>query len=201
MSTLILIPTQIERAAIEPIIAAGLGEDDHVQLCGFGAIAAAARAGQLLVEQKPDRVFLIGIAGAIGTTLKIGEATAFTEVACYGIGAGTGVHHQTPNDIGWNQWVGIHDVIQLGTARGERRLLTVAAASGSHGDVQLRLDRFPGAIAEDMEGFSVAMACQIADVPLTIVRGVSNVAGDRNVQNWSIDDAIEAAAYLALEML
>ncbi len=192
MSKLVLIPTSVERQFLEPIIAPRLDPDDDViELCGFGVIAAAARTSQLLMVQRPDNVFLLGIAGAIGNTLTVGQAAIFSEVACYGIGAGTGVDHQTPNDMGWTQWPGIHDVIHLGTAK-DKRLLTVAAASNSIADVQLRVDRFPGVVAEDMEGYAVAMACQIANVPLTIIRGISNVAGDRDSDNWQIEKALKA---------
>lgn len=196
MSKLILIPTSLERQTLEPLIAGSLDpEDDAIELCGFGIVAAAARTAQLIATRRPDKVFLMGIAGAIGSTLDVGDAAAFSEVACYGVGAGTGVMHQTANDMGWNQWPGIHDVIALGTAR-RHRLLTVGAASGSIADVQLRVDRFPGIVAEDMEGYAVAMACRIADVPLTIIRGISNVAGDRDVNGWKIAEALEAAAKL-----
>ena len=161
MSKLILIPTTLEQRVIEPVVAKRLDPDDDViALCGFGMVVAAARTAELLAHHRPDRVFLAGIAGSIGSTLEVGAATAFSEVACYGIGAGTGVDHETANDMGWNQWPGIHDVIHLGTAK-ENRLLTVAAASASIADVQLRVDRFPGIVAEDMEGFAVAMACQL----------------------------------------
>ncbi len=202
MSKLILIPTSLEQRIITPVVTSKLDPDDDViALCGFGMIAAAARTAELLAHYRPDRVFLCGIAGAVGSKLKVGDATAFSEVVCYGIGAGTGVDHQTANDMGWNQWPGIHDVIQLGTAKGPRRLLTVAAASNSIADVQLRVDRFPGAIAEDMEGFAVAMACQLADVPLTIVRGISNMAGDRDTTNWKIDAALQPGAELLADLL
>lgn len=202
MSKLVLIPTSVEHSVLEPLLAPTLDpDDDAIELCGFGVIAAAARTSQLLAHYRPDSVFLVGIAGSIGNTLEIGQASAFSEVACYGVGAGTGLDHKTPNDMGWTQWPGVHDVIQLGTTKGPKRLLTVAAASEGHGDVQLRVDRFPGAIAEDMEGFAVAMACQIADVPLTIVRGISNAAGDRNVNNWKIEDALNAAGERLLRIL
>ena len=202
MSKLILIPTTVEAQVLEPLVGPSLDpDDDTIALCGFGLVAAAARTSQLLAMHRPDKVYLVGIAGAIGSALEAGQACAFGEVACYGIGAGTGASHQTANDMGWNQWPGIHDVIQLGTAKGPGRLISVAAASGSHGDVQLRIDRFPSVVAEDMEGYSVALACQLADVPLTIVRGISNVAGDRDVSNWKINEALEAAGEQLLKVL
>ena len=76
-------------------------------------------------------------------------------------------------------------------------LLTVCAASGSTDDVAHRLNKFPQAVAEDMEAFSVALACRMARIPLTVIRGISNMAGDRDKTNWNVAEALEAAAELA----
>ena len=76
----------MELKIIEPLVAPALDpDDDAIALCGFGVIAAAARTADLLALRKPDRVFLLGIAGAIGNTLSIGKASVFSEVACYGL--------------------------------------------------------------------------------------------------------------------
>jgi futalosine hydrolase len=53
-------------------------------------------------------------------------------------------------------------------------------------------------VAEDMESFSVALACLACKVPLTIVRGISNQAGDRNKSRWVVAPALKAAADLAV---
>ena len=63
-------------------------------------------------------------------------------------------------------------------------------------DVAMRLERYPDAVAEDMEGFGVAVACYFGGVPLQIIRGISNRAGDRDKRNWDIDGALHAAGEL-----
>jgi futalosine hydrolase len=55
--------------------------------------------------------------------------------------------------------------------------------------------------AEDMEGFAVAAACRLAGIPLDIVRGISNTAGDRDHSHGQIDAACRAAASLAAALL
>jgi futalosine hydrolase len=59
----------------------------------------------------------------------------------------------------------------------------------------------PAAVAEDMEGFAVALACRLAGVPLTIIRGISNTAGDRDHARWRVPEALAAAAALSLQTL
>jgi futalosine hydrolase len=80
-------------------------------------------------------------------------------------------------------------------------LLTVCAASGSAADVAERRRLFPAAVAEDMEGFGVALACRLHGVPCAIIRGISNVAGDRDKARWATAEALAAAAALAHEFL
>ena len=87
---LILIPTEMERLGLEPMQAAATARGCRVELCGFGPVAAAARAAQLIGEHKPERVLLVGIAGRLDDRLVVGNAYRFDRVACYGIGAGSG---------------------------------------------------------------------------------------------------------------
>ena len=69
----------------------------------------------------------------------------------------------------------------------------MCAASATPAEAKHRYHRY-GSAAEDMEGFAVAMACQLQDVPLEIIRGISNVAGDRKKLNWQIEAALNSAA-------
>jgi futalosine hydrolase len=80
-------------------------------------------------------------------------------------------------------------------------LLTACAASATAADVARRTSLFPVAAAEDMEGFGVALACRLAGVPLTIIRGISNTAGDREHARWRMPEALAAAAALAMQAL
>ena len=212
-STLILIPTVGEQQALCARMGR-LPDDTAVEVCGFGPVAAAARTALLIARHQPDRILLIGIAGALTNSLAPGSATLIDEVAMYGIGAGTGDTFLTSGELGWQQWNGpecedgellITDQISLWSddqaPQHRRQLLTVCAASASRKDVRERLAKFPNALAEDMEGFSVAAAARMADVPLGIVRGISNIAGDRDKAHWRILDALHAAGDMAMELL
>jgi futalosine hydrolase len=210
MSThLLLVPTAVERRIVERVM--GLGDSGRVriELCGFGPIAAAARSAHLVATCKPASVTLIGVAGTLDDRLTIGQAYQFDEVASYGIGVGSGSDFQPAAAIGWSQWPGdqatgqhaVGDRLGRGDATAGHVLLTACAASAGPADVTLRRALIPDAAAEDMEGFGVALACELADVPWTIIRGISNRAGDRDHARWRIEPALAAAATLALETL
>lgn len=206
---LVLIPTEFELERLQPLLAGPAKRAGGVlRTCGFGPIVAGIRTAQLLTLDKPRAVVLVGIAGAFGPHLPIGTATTFSRIACYGIGAGSGSSFETASELGWPQWTdpefsqSFGDVIEPAIAPDSAdstglMLLTVCAASGCTEDVAHRLRKFPQAVAEDMEAFSVALACRMARIPLTVIRGISNIAGDRDKSNWNVTGALEAAAELA----
>lgn len=213
---LILIPTDFERNLLPGDFTRHIERTNGViETCGFGVIASGIRTSQLLTTHRPQNVMLLGIAGAYRDHLAVGTATSFARIACYGIGAGSGQQFETAGELGWSQWKGtnnveaIHDVIDLegngasipsGDPSGAT-LVTTCAASSCEADAEDRLRKFPDADAEDMEAFSVAMACRMANVRLTVIRGISNTAGDRNKSHWNIPAAMQAAAELALSRL
>lgn len=212
MSDLILIPTPRELKSLRPLLK--LPEVDCAfQLCGFGPIAAAARAAALISRYKPQRVMLVGIAGGYDNDRHpLGSACRFEQVACTGVGVGSAADHQSADQIGWLQFNGndaqpqISDVISLGSSFVEGipcagQLLTCCSASATIDEAGQRKQAYPDAVAEDMEGFGVAMACTLARAPLQIVRGISNRAGDRDQQRWQIEEALAAAAELAIRVL
>lgn len=209
-SLLVLVPTERERRLLAPAVAPALPDGARIELCGFGPVAAAARTAELLATHRPERMLLVGIAGRIDERLAIGSAHLFQEVACFGVGAGSGAAFETAGAMGWPHWPGdeaephrsVGDVIPLARARSVDAtpaglLLTACAASADRADVADRRRLFPAAVAEDMEGFGVALACRLAGVPLEIVRGISNTAGDRDQANWAIEPSLAAAAQLA----
>ena len=187
--------------------------DIAIQLCGFGPIAAAARASNLISRYQPDRVLLIGIAGTFDAQrYPVGSAHRFTQTRCDGIGVGSGDSFIGASQLGWPQFKGadaqpeIGDTLPLdsGFVSGipaSGTLLTCCSASDSAEMAATRRKRFPDASAEDMEGFAVAMACNLAGVPLQIVRGISNEVGNRNRDDWEIKKGILAAAELATQLM
>lgn len=208
--TLVLVPTRLELERLRDLGGFGSGRC-LVHLCGFGPVASAARSAQLLALLRPARVLLVGIAGSYDTDRHpVGTAQEFDEVALHGVGAGVGDDFQGPPALGFPQWPGspgttphpVVDSLPLATrTSGLGTLLTTCAAAAGEEDCRRRRGRFPAAVAEDMEGFGVALACALADAPLRIVRGYSNRAGDRRPESWRIPAALHAALELCRALL
>lgn len=204
---LVLVPTEFELESMRAFWPNAFDKADVVvDLCGFGPIAAAARAAELISRFRPLRVLLLGIAGSYADDLEVGSACLFKHVGCYGIGVGSGEHFESAESLGWQQWYRDDDPCQIGEVleledggnREERALVTCTSASNNMSDVELRKSAFTHADAEDMEGFAVALACELASVSHRyIIRGISNRAGDRDKENWNIDKALMSACELA----
>lgn len=205
MSTLLLTPTHFEKKLLEEVIPADLPE---LRLCGFGLVASAAVTMQYLKSGCFQRVVLVGIAGSLQPDLTVGAAYVAESVACHGIGVGEGADFQSADQLGWKQWSGdaaIGDVLPLNVPsecmhQSSALLLSCCAASADTVDAERRRQIYPQAGMEDMEGFGVATACRLCSLPLTIIRGISNVAGDRDHTRWMSRDALVSASQLMVEI-
>ncbi|MDA8307699.1 MAG: hypothetical protein M0Z81_12825 [Deltaproteobacteria bacterium] len=68
--------------------------------------------------------------------------------------------------------------------------LTVGMTSGDDQTASDRFHRF-GAFAENMEGSAIAQTCLLFDVPFLELRGVSNMAGEREKARWDLPAAVD----------
>ncbi|MDF1801061.1 MAG: futalosine hydrolase [Planctomycetota bacterium] len=210
---LVLVPTALERVRLPGLgeLVAGAGSELALELIGFGPIAAAARTAALVARLAPERVVLVGIAGSFDPeVLELGSATGFEDVSIDGLGAGRGAGYLDPAALGLPQWQAddaepVFERLPLEPVPpgmpAAPMLLTVATASGDAGHAAERAARHPGAAAEDMEGFAVALACYLTGTPLTILRGISNRVGERDKSTWRIADALSAVDRLAVSLL
>jgi futalosine hydrolase len=187
---LLLVPTGEEASALAELggIEPGLALEER---SGFGPIAAAARTASILARLRPARVLLVGIAGSYdAASVPVGSAVRHTRVEIDGL-----------ETAGFSQAPGVGTGIELDRGSAASVLVTVFSPSGSAREAAERRARHPGAVAEDMEGFGVALACALERIPLAIVRGISNTAGDRDPKRWKPREALAAARDLALELL
>ncbi len=193
-------------------------------ICGFGLAASGVAAAHALAaydrlreqavirDSSPSHAIVVGIAGTYDPErAPVGSAMLATEVGVYGIGMGRGKRlarrsagEQAPPWIPLpadGEWVPLCVPEIGGPPVSEGRLLSVAAATGSPAEAQAISAAHPGVLAEDMEAFSVALAVHYHDVPLTVVRGISNVVGELDKAKWRIDDALDAARDLLVRVV
>jgi futalosine hydrolase len=211
---LLLVPTAREARALfdggrapraeDPETLALGGRAVRAAVCGFGPAAAGALAALALVRERPDRCLLVGVAGSYDLArLPVGALLAPARVASADLGAGPADAVRAPAALGFEQApaaagrAAVGDALDLDPPPGPASppgalLLTVARTSASEAEARARARTHPGALAEDMEGFAVAVAAQRLAVPLGVVRAVSNAAGETDRARWDVDGALAA---------
>ena len=201
MNTLILVPTQLEadKLQLEPSCEESRFE---IAVCGFGPVGSAISTCLLIERHRPDRVVLAGIAGALQETAEIGRAFAFRSVTMHGIGVVRDGQLRSPVELGFSELPVLSKTKEklkdrlIGLQTSDRipslpQLLTVCASSDRFDTATERHKLYPAASAEDMEGYAVALACAAMGVPLMIIRGISNRAGEADRSRWQIEKSLK----------
>jgi futalosine hydrolase len=99
-------------------------------------------------------------------------------------------------DDGWQSYAaplptGAADLAAvLGARRGP--VLTVSTITSTDEQAATLLARFPGALAEAMEGYGCACAAAAFDIPCHELRAVSNAVGLRDRPSWEVASALGA---------
>ncbi len=209
MTKLILVPSKLEldMIASTPIFAAAQTHGVRWELCGVGILNAARRSTEILLSQAFDKVLLLGVAGGFAGAMEPTEVGLFESARLFGIGIGDG-NDFIPADRSELSRLFSHPVsysldacpgITGPVSRGQ--IVTACSISASPAEADRKRIWNPEALAEDLEAYAVAEACHAAGVPLTVLRGISNVVGNRNRQDWRIREAIEAMCCFALAEL
>lgn len=165
------------------------------EVVGVGPVVAAANAARILEKVRPERVVLVGTAGAYANGPAIGEAIAASKVALsWGIAAmGLGYVPRAPEPVEC-------DGTMLNKIdRPRHAVLTVGAITT---DRTLARRIADGYTVEHLEAFGVAVACQQVGVPFLAVLGITNDVGpDAHVQWLTHRDAAQQAARDAIAPL
>ncbi len=190
---LLVVPSELERARLA---AHGAGAD--VLVCGVGVVAAAAAVAVRLARGGVEACVLVGIAGTREpAAAPLGALVAGRSVRNEAVGAGHGATFLGLTAMGLTSADLEPDLLPLDPPPAAIRAITgvigtVGAASASFAEAAAWRARHPDVLVEEMEGYAVALACRRAGVPLTILRAVSNVAGERDRARWDLPAAFAA---------
>jgi adenosylhomocysteine nucleosidase len=156
MHTLIVAPMELERRAV--VRAARHNCGIVTVTGGVGMAAAAATTERVLRANQPARVVVVGVAGGIGPSARVGEIVVPEKV----LDGATRATYKPASLPGIN-------------ARGTLLtypdgLLVDRSTIAAYADI--------GVVAVDMETAAVAKICQENGVPWSVVRAISDRAGD-----------------------
>lgn len=205
----------------------------HVILvrCGVGKVAAAATVAALLSRFEISALFLVGVAGGLGDGVDIGDVVVASELLQHDMDASPWCarfevpHHRLsrfPTDArlastlcaAAGRWgsdvqrqLGVQRLLALGIDQprvhhglivsGDRFIGDSAASSSLRAQL-------PDALAVEMEGAAVAQVCAEFEVPLAVLRIVSDRADDgaaRDFSRFVTEIASDFTLHLALAWL
>ncbi|MBB6674940.1 futalosine hydrolase [Cohnella nanjingensis] len=199
----VLIMTAVE--AEREAVLRGLGGDARfdARLAGVGPAGAAARTAAALAAEDYALVVSAGIGGGFSGVAPVGTVAIADRVVAADLGAETGEGgFASVDELGFGSSVleaderlasALADALRAaGRAAALGPVLTVTTATGSQGTADALARRTPGAVAEAMEGYGVAVAASERQTPFLEIRGISNAIGPRDRSAWRIGDALEA---------
>ncbi len=174
----------------------------HVLAAGVGPAAAAAGTAAALAAGEYGLVVSAGIGGGFAGRAEVGSLVVATEIAAADLGAETPEGFISMDELGFGtSRVRVDAGLAARVADALRRaglnvhsgpVLTVSTATGTAATAAELAARVPGAAAEAMEGFGVAVAALQRGVPVLEIRAVSNTVGPRDRAAWRIQEALEA---------
>ncbi|MGO9014860.1 MAG: futalosine hydrolase [Dissulfurispiraceae bacterium] len=179
-------------------------------ICGVGKTNASHGTTLLLERFGPDHVYSIGVAGAYpGSGLNIGDV-AVAENEFYGdegILTESGFH--TIEALGMplvsvrgNEYYNKFPLVVPEAFKGSRskgNFVSVSTCTGTLSKA-IELEKRFNAICENMEGAAVAHICALNNIPVSEIRGISNIIGTREASPLETA-AIRAAAENVQKML
>lgn len=157
---LLIFATEAEAAPLRAI-----RSDLQIAICGVGLVEAGCAMAEIIRREEPEQVILCGIAGAYGSSLKIGEVVCVSEERSATLPAAYRKSYTAT-----------------------LRLPLKAVVSNSVMSVGAEAD---GAEVENMEGAAIFALCAQSSIPCGEIRAVSNYTTDRR-EDWNIPLALES---------
>jgi len=150
-----------------------------ILVTGVGKLNAAIAVTTILGKHQPSRVVNLGTAGALR------DGITGTHVV-------SSVIQHDLNDAAIFDMTGIHFGAPFDLEAGEGIVLATGDRFVSKPEVRERLAKEAHLV--DMEGYAVARAARWAGFPVTLVKEVSDQAGEQAAKSWSetLDDCAES---------
>ncbi|WP_413376459.1 futalosine hydrolase [Alkalihalobacillus sp. 1P02AB] len=195
---LLMVSVEAEREAIKKAIGEPTFID--VEVMGVGPTLAAATTTKILMQHTYDLVLNLGIAGGFKGRAPVGSIVVSTQMVAADLGSESPDGFLPVEQL--NLGVSIIEAEQTvsrkllealtkkGVSSFNGQILTLSTVTGTNKTTEQLMERFPEAKAEAMEGFGVATAARLFEIPVIEVRTISNEVGPRNREAWKLKEAL-----------
>jgi futalosine hydrolase len=206
---LIMTAVSAEREAVRR----GLRNNENIDvlLAGVGPIAASANTAKVLATHDYGLVISAGIGGGFSTRAEVGSLVVASEIVSADLGVETLEGFSSFDEMGFgsntvqvdpnlvNRMMGSLHTANFPVITGP--IITVSTATGTSAGTTEMCKRVPGAVAEGMEGYGVALAAHTFGVPAVEIRAISNPVGPRDRDAWKIKEALDVLEKAFSELL
>lgn len=186
-------------------------KDVVLVICGIGRVNSAMTATLACERFKPRLVINTGSAGGLAADLKIGSVV-FGETLVYGDVDNRSLGYKMGQVCGMPVSYGSHpgcmDIhakvvqAQQGDEVVKRGIIASVESFVMEQEEKDRLKKeFPGILAVEMEAASIAQVCHSFNVPLVVVRSISDTADDHTVFERFVVQAGEQAGKAVIKLL
>lgn len=185
-----------------------------VLLAGVGSASAAAYTAKALAVTEYDLVISAGIGGGFIGIAEVGSIVIADNIIAADLGVQTAEGFCTVDELGFGSShiqphapliTRLRESLYLaGLSVHTGPIITVSTATGTAVTATERAGQVPGVSAEAMEGYGVAIAATIYNLPVLEIRTISNAVGPRDRTAWRMKeafDALEATSSILLEVL
>ena len=167
---------------------------------GVGMLSTAVSLTKLVLDEKPDLIIQVGIAGTFDPTMTLGKVVVINEESLGDLGVEEDGKWKDIFDLKLekssyhpferrklpNPWLTQFNLLKLP----EVGAITVNEISTNPERIQQLYKKYNPTI-ESMEGAALHFVCRQANIPFLQIRSVSNHVGERNKANWLLKESIE----------
>ena len=180
------------------------GESQRLKLqyhqSGIGMLAASYALTKLALEDKPDLIIQVGIAGSFDQSIPLGSVVVINEETIGDLGVEEegkwkdlfdlklekSSYHPFEKRKLPNQWLGKYNLTGLKEVGG----ITVNEISTHPERIQKLIKKF-NPIIESMEGAALHYVARESNIPFIQIRAISNYIGERDKSKWQMKNAID----------
>ena len=166
------------------------------EVVGVGKIASALGAVRRLYQQRPERVLLIGLAGAFRASgLAVGDVCVVgrSVLADEGVAGEGGVYLDAHVDLGFEvggPWAADAELSRCLPVSLPRVVAATVSTCAGNDSLDMERSARTGAAVETMESAAIAAVCAELGVRWCELRVVSNYCGDRSRSGWDLQGAL-----------
>lgn len=184
--------------------------DVHFHQSGIGCLATAVSLTKLVAAEKPDLIIQVGIAGSYATSLPLGTVVVVGEEYLGDLGVEESgkwrdifdMNLEKPDNAPFekkalpNPGLSNLNLLSLPVVRG----ITVNEITTSPSRMEQLIQHYEP-VTESMEGAALHYVGLDTQTPFLQMRAISNMVGERDKQNWKMQESIQALNEALLQYL